>query len=106
VRPDRLDAALARRRPARHLGAARSGLNGAGLPFRLKVLDNPRFGLQAGTDNFSLCHGLAGNSEALLHGIGLFYLRLHHPATPSVMILRREAYGDPVEAKAGDARAS
>ena len=27
-----------------------------------------RFSLQAGTENFSLCHGLAGNADALLYG--------------------------------------
>jgi lantibiotic modifying enzyme len=100
--------------------------------------------LYAGTGNFSLCHGIAGNAEALLYaskvlglehgygasmilkianagmecyghrgvwacgthtgetpnlmlglaGIGHFYLRLHHWFTPSILILRREAFHD------------
>lgn len=99
------------------------------------------FALNAGTGNYSLCHGLVGNVEALLYarhvlgldyadgvtlgwrvaaagikryamrrmpwpcgthsgetpnlmlglaGIGHFYLRLHHPATPSILVLRRD----------------
>lgn len=99
--------------------------------------------LYAGNENFSLCHGLAGNAEVLLYGhqvlgqewtdkaelalevakagiehskrqggawycgvgkgetpslllglagIGYFYLRLHNPAIPSVLILRREDF--------------
>jgi lantibiotic biosynthesis protein len=100
--------------------------------------------LYAGTGNFSLCHGQAGNAEALLYaskvlgrehgyglslvlkianagieryvvarqgiwacgthsgetpnlmlglaGIGHFYLRLHHWLTPSILILRKEAF--------------
>ncbi len=99
--------------------------------------------LNSGTSNFSLSHGLAGNTEVLLHasqilgqqenddtdlvhhvgnvgietyasnghqwpsgvpsggetpnlmlglaGIGYFYLRLHTPSVPSVLILRQEA---------------
>jgi len=100
-------------------------------------------GLNSSTSNFSLCHGLAGNTDVLLHasqilgqqenddtdlvhhvanvgietyasnghqwpcgvpsggetpnlmlglaGIGYFYLRLHTPSVPSVLILRQEA---------------
>jgi lantibiotic biosynthesis protein len=95
-------------------------------------------------DNFSLCHGLAGNAEVLSHGaqiigpvpnentatvlrvaeygikhylatdqnwpcgthsgetpnmmlglagIGHFYLRLHDPSIPSILLLRKEAWG-------------
>ena len=100
--------------------------------------------INSGTSNFSLCHGLAGNTDVLLHasqilgqqekddtdlvhhvanvgietyasnghqwpsgvpsggetpnlmlglaGIGYFYLRLHTPSVPSVLILRQEAF--------------
>ena len=99
--------------------------------------------LHAGMENFSLCHGLAGNADVLLEGhkvlgqewarshllaievakfgietytlpglqwpcgihggkapgmllglagIGYFYLRLYHPATPSILILQRESF--------------
>jgi lantibiotic modifying enzyme len=102
--------------------------------------------LDAGTGNYSLCHGLAGNADVLLHGeeilgsggldtvrsvaeagiehhgsqrvpwpcgthcgetpnlmlglagIGHFYLRLHHPSTPSVLFLTRETFGRDVRA--------
>ncbi len=101
--------------------------------------------LQAGVENFSLCHGLTGNADVLLEGykvlgqewasiylsalevaqfgigtyaksglqwpcgthggmtpgmllglagIGYFYLRLYHPATPSILILQRESFVD------------
>ncbi len=99
--------------------------------------------LHSGTENYSLCHGLAGNAEVLLYGsqvlaqeltedrklvaevanagiemyakrggqwpcgtggeetpslmlglagIGHFYLRLHAPKTPSILILQRESF--------------
>jgi hypothetical protein len=99
--------------------------------------------LHSGTENYSLCHGLAGNAEVLLYGsqvlgeeltqdrelvaevanagfemyarreglwpcgtggeetpglmlglagIGLFYLRLYAPKTPSILILQRESF--------------
>ena len=112
----------------------------------LVALDTTEHGLRAtlnsGAGNFSLCHGLAGNADVVIHGdeilgrdvratvasvaeagierhgsglvpwpcgthcgetpnlmlglagIGHFYLRLHHPATPSVLLLRPRGLDD------------